>query len=54
VLLAVVDAEGQADELRQDRGATAPHLDHFAAAAFTRDLLCLLEQIAVDERAFPN
>src|SRR5919199_1776623 len=29
VLLAVVDAEGQPNELRQDRRATAPDLDHF-------------------------
>src|SRR5688500_8254855 len=32
VLLAVIDAEGQAHELRQDRGAAAPDLDHFVAA----------------------
>jgi hypothetical protein len=35
MLVAVVDAEGEADELRQDRGAAAPHLDDFVAAAFT-------------------
>src|SRR5688572_25447068 len=29
MLLAVVDAESQADELRQDRRAPAPDLDHF-------------------------
>jgi hypothetical protein len=52
-LLAVVDAEGQADELRQDRGAAAPDLDHFVAAAFAH-LLSLLEKIAVDKRTFPN
>jgi hypothetical protein len=33
MLLAVVDAEGEADELRQDRGAAAPDLDDFVAAA---------------------
>ena len=53
VLLAVVDTEGETDELRQDGGAAAPHLDDFVAAAVT-DLLCLLQQIAVDERAFPD
>src|ERR671927_153970 len=31
VLLAVVDAEGEPDELRQDRGAPAPDLDHLVA-----------------------
>src|SRR6185312_174137 len=29
VLVAIVDAEGEADELRQDRRAAAPDLDHF-------------------------
>ena len=33
VLLAVVDAEGQADELRQDGRAARPGLDHVLAAA---------------------
>src|SRR3569833_1641087 len=46
---AVVHAEGQPDELRQDGGAAAPHLDHFVAAAVA-NLLGLLEQVAVDER----
>jgi hypothetical protein len=36
MLLAVVDAEGQADELRQDRGAAAPDLDDFVARRGTR------------------
>src|SRR6185295_13612355 len=53
VLVAVVDAEGQSDELRQDRGAPAPDLDHFAPSRLLRRL-CLLQQIAVDERTFPN
>jgi hypothetical protein len=52
MLVAVVDAEGQTDELRKDRGATAPHLDHFVAAAFA-DLLSLLEKITVNKRTFP-
>ena len=53
VLLAVVDAERQPDELRQDGRAPAPDLDDLVATGRTR-LLCLLEQIAVDERAFPD
>ena len=52
MLAAVVNAEGETDELRQDGGATAPHLDHFATTAFT-NLLSLLEKIAVNERTFP-
>ena len=35
-LLAVVDAERQADELRQDRRAPRPGLDHFAAHGLPR------------------
>src|SRR5690606_158049 len=53
VLLAIVDATGEADELRQDRGAAAPDLDHLITPAFAR-LLCLLEEVADDERAFPD
>jgi hypothetical protein len=52
MLAAVVDAEGETDELRQDRGATAPDLDYFCTSAFT-NLLSLLEKIAVNERTFP-
>src|SRR5262245_27231638 len=52
VLVAVVDAERQSDELRQDRGAPAPDLDHVMSTRSARGLR-LLEQIAVDERAFP-
>src|SRR5829696_718841 len=36
VLLAVVDAEGQPDELRQDGGAAAPDLDHLVARRAAR------------------
>src|SRR5205814_418125 len=50
---AVVDAERQADELRQDRAAPRPGLDHFAAHAAAR-LLGLLDQAAFDEGAFPD
>src|SRR3546814_7858147 len=52
-LLAVVNAEGQADELRQDRRAARPGLDDLIAAGAARGLR-LLQQIAVDERAFPD
>ena len=53
MLVAIVNAEGQTDELRQDRGATAPDLDDFITPAGAAGL-CLLEQIAVDERALPE
>src|SRR6478735_6347575 len=53
MLLAVVDAERQADELRQDRRAAAPDLDHLVPARRARRIR-LLQQIAVDKRAFPN
>src|SRR5437868_64750 len=50
--VAVVDAEGQADELREDRRAARPGADHFVAAGPAR-LLGFLHQIAVDKGAFP-
>src|SRR5215831_14490102 len=53
VLLAVIDAEGQPDELRQDRRAAAPYPDHLVAARGAR-VFRLLEQITVDERPFPD
>src|SRR5580700_7346864 len=53
VLLAVVDAEGEADELRQDGRAPRPDADHLVAAGRTRGIR-LFQQIAVDKRAFPN
>src|SRR6202171_2129259 len=53
MLLAVVDAEHQADELRQDGRAAAPDLDHVMTAGRARGI-CLLEQRAFDERAFPD
>src|SRR3954470_18011541 len=53
VLLAVIGTEQQADELRQDRRAAAPDLDHVVASSRAR-LIRLLEQIAVDKRTFPN
>src|SRR5262249_58627580 len=53
VLLPIVDAERQSDELRQDRRAPAPDLDHLVPARRARGFR-LLEQIAVDERTFPD
>src|SRR5260221_96493 len=52
-LPAVVDAERQADELRQDRRAARPGLDHVAAHAAAR-LLGFLDQAALYEGALPN
>src|SRR5690606_11076711 len=53
MLLAVVNAERQPDELRQDRRTSRPNPDDLAAARRAH-LLGLLQDIAVDERAFPN
>src|SRR5215467_4482250 len=53
VLVPVVDAEGEPDELRQDGRAPAPGLDDIVTAGRARGLR-LLEQIAVDERTFPD
>src|SRR3979409_464361 len=53
MLLAVVDTEHQTDELRQDGRAAAPDLDHVVTAGRARGI-CLLEQRAFDERAFPD
>src|ERR1700758_5790045 len=53
VLLAVVDAEHEADELRQDGRATAPDLDHVVTAGRARGVR-LLQQRRFDERAFPD
>src|SRR6478736_8326266 len=53
MLLTVVDPECEADELRQDRGATAPDLDALAAARTTGSL-GLLEEVAVNKRALPK
>src|SRR4029079_910291 len=51
VLVAVVDAEGEPDELRQDGRAPAPDPDDLVAAGAAH-LLRLLEEEAVDEGAF--
>src|SRR5262249_41024570 len=53
MLLAVVHAEGQPNELRQDGRTARPDLDHRVRAGAAR-LLRLLQQISVDERTFPN
>src|SRR5262249_24896451 len=47
VLLAVVDGEGQADEIGHDRRAPRPGLDDLVTAAGAR-LLDLVEHVAVD------
>src|ERR1700692_1931191 len=52
VFLPVIDAEIQADELRQDGRTPAPDLDHVVAAGRARGLR-LAQQITVDERTFP-
>src|SRR5690349_11720883 len=52
VLLAVVDAERQADELRQDGRAAAPDLDHIVTAGRARGIGFFQER-CLDERAFP-
>ena len=52
-LVAVVDAEGQADELRQDRRAARPDADDLVAARLARGIR-LVQQIAVDERTLPD
>src|SRR5271166_5104106 len=53
VLVTVVDAEGEPDELRQDGRAAAPDLDDVGAAGPARGV-GLLQEIAVDERPFPD
>src|SRR5436305_13848361 len=49
VLLTVIDAEHEADELRQDGRAAAPDLDHVMTAGGTRGV-CLLQQRTFNER----
>src|SRR5688500_14904315 len=52
-LAAVVDIEGQADELRQDRRAARPGLDR-GAAALVLSGFRLLQERQLDERTFPD
>src|SRR5215207_7637378 len=51
VLLTVVDAEGQSDELRQDRRTPAPHLDDFVPTGRTRGVR-LLQHVAAGDDEF--
>src|SRR5215471_8879326 len=53
VLLPVIDAEGQPDELRQDRRAPRPDADHLVASGRARGIR-LLQQITVDKRTLPD
>src|SRR5262249_39448805 len=53
MLLAVVNAERQADELRQDGRAARPDADHLVASGRTRGIR-LFQQIAVDKRTLPD
>src|SRR5579863_5439588 len=53
VLLPVVDAEGQADELRQDGRTARPDADHIVTPGRARGIR-LLQQITVDEGALPD
>jgi hypothetical protein len=52
-LAAVIDAEGQADEIGQDRRAARPGLDRCARVGFLRGLR-LLQQMEVHERTLPD
>src|SRR4051794_11778512 len=51
--VAVVDAEGQADELRQDRRAPRPDADDLVAARGPRGI-GLVQEVSVDKRTFPD
>src|SRR5579885_666327 len=53
VLLPVIDAEIQTDELRQNGRAPAPDLDHLVTARCARGFR-LAQQVAIDERALPQ
>src|ERR1700684_3240337 len=53
VLLAVIDAERQADELRQYGRAARPNADHVVAPRRARGI-GFLEQIAIDKRTLPD
>src|SRR5690606_32821253 len=53
VLVAVIDAESQADELRQDGRAARPDLDNVRTAGFAC-LFRLAQDIGIDEGAFPD
>ena len=53
MLLTIVHTKGEPDEVRQDRGATAPGLDHFVTTR-RANLVCLLQKVSVYKRIFPN
>src|ERR1700731_4363325 len=53
VLLAVIDAEREPDELRQDGRTARPDADHLVASGRTRGIR-LFQQIAVDKRTLPD
>src|ERR1051326_1940244 len=53
VLLAVVDAEREPDELRQNGRAPRPDADHLVTAGVACGVH-LFHQVAVEERAFPD
>src|SRR5689334_23042881 len=53
VFLSVVDAEHEADELRQDGRAAAPDLDDVVTTGRARGI-CLLQQRRFYKRAFPD
>src|SRR5215208_6174985 len=53
-LAAVVDIEGKADELRQDRRTARPGLDRRSAAALFLRGFRFLQQRKLDERTFPD
>src|ERR1700733_2690311 len=53
VLLTVVDAESQADELRQDGRSPRPDADHLVASGRASGIR-LFKQIAVDKRTLPD
>src|SRR6516162_9456035 len=53
VLLAVIDAEGHPDELRQDSRAARPDADHLVTSGRARGVR-LLQQITIDKRTLPD
>src|SRR3954465_9848448 len=53
-LAAVVDIEGEADELRQDRRAARPGLDRRSATLLVLRGFRFLQQRKLDERTFPD
>src|SRR6185437_12734636 len=52
-LVAVIDTEGEAHELRQDRRAARPDPDDLVTARRPRGI-GLVQKVSVDERTFPD